>query len=47
MKTITERVAYQTPICSQIELDFEGVTLCTSAENEDFKDYGNVTLEWE
>ena len=47
MKTINERVAYQTPICSQIELDLEGVALCASADNEDFKDLGNVTLEWE
>lgn len=47
MKTINERVAYETPVCTSVEFYLEGVTLCTSAEHEDFKDCGNITLEWE
>lgn len=47
MKTISERVVYETPVCSYVELELEGVTLCASAENEDFKDRGSITLEWE
>ena len=46
MKT-SKRIAYETPICSHVELDLEGAILCASAENEDFKDCGNVTLEWD
>jgi hypothetical protein len=47
MKTINERVAYETPVCSYMELEFEGAALCASAENEDFKDRGSITFEWE